>query len=189
MLSLSQTTGYAIRALCCLERSDGRLVRARQIADCTGIPKPYLSKTLHILGRSGLIRTKRGYQGGFVLAHPARRIRLLDIVEAVEGEAWQPRCLLGMADCSDQRNCPTHEFWKVERERIRAELARLTLAAVAKFEAAVGNLHACSEVQSTLDERIERARPAERRAGSKPVRRQRTPGRRWKRGGKNKGRR
>jgi Rrf2 family transcriptional regulator, iron-sulfur cluster assembly transcription factor len=175
MLSLSHTTGYAIRALCCLERSGDRLVRSQQIADCTGMPKPYLSKTLHALGQSGLITTKRGYRGGFVLARPATRIRLLDIVEAVEGEAWQPRCLLGMAECSDDRGCPTHEFWKLERERIRAELARLTLAVVSGFEAAAGNVHACSTTQSTADKPGAHTGPAPSRRGLKVVRGRRAP--------------
>lgn len=142
MFSLSQTAGYAIRALCCLERSGGRWVQARQIAACAGIPKPYLSKILHALGRSELIRTKRGYRGGFVLARPAERICLLEIVEAVEGRSWQPSCVLGMAVCSDERRCPLHAFWKVERERIRAELARLSLSAISEFEGAV-NGHIC----------------------------------------------
>lgn len=174
MLCLSQTSGYAIRALCCLDRCGGRWVRAWQIAACTGIPKAYLSKTLHALGRCGLIATKRGYQGGFQLARPAGRIRVLDIVEAVEGAAWQPRCLLGMADCSDRRSCPTHEFWKVQRERIRAELARLTLAAVSEFEAAMGNTHTCCAVQSTHEGRIGYTGSVRRRPGSKPVLRPQT---------------
>jgi len=134
MLALSQTTGYAILALSCLGDCEGRWVLAKDIAGCTGIPLPYLSKLLHALTGSGLIVAKRGYRGGFQIARPAERISLLDVAEAVEGRKWLPVCLLGLAECSDERACPTHEFWKKERGRIEKELSRLTLHDVAEFE-------------------------------------------------------
>ncbi len=132
MLSLSQTTGYAILALSCLSEVKDRLVLAREIAACTGVPLPYLSKILHVLSRTSLIHGKRGYRGGFALARPANRISLLQVAEAVDGE-WLPKCLLGLADCSPERSCPTHKFWMAERVRIKKELRRITLADVAAF--------------------------------------------------------
>ncbi len=138
MLSLSQTTGYAILALACLEDCQDRLVRAKEIAGCTGIPLPYLSKILHALGKVGIIVTKRGYGGGFALARPAERINLLEVAEAVEGESWLPKCLLGLTSCSDERDCLFHEFWKVERERIRTQLRSVTIRDVARFERSAG---------------------------------------------------
>lgn len=134
MLALSQTTGYAILALSCLDGCQDRWVLAKDIAKCTGISLPYLSKLLHALNGSGLIRTKRGYRGGFQLAQSAPNISLLDVAEAVEGRKWLPECLLGLEECSDDRACPTHEFWKTERSRIEKELKRQTLRDVAEFE-------------------------------------------------------
>lgn len=138
MLSLSQTTGYAILALACLEDCDDRLVQAKDIAGCTGIPLPYLSKILHALGKVGLVVTKRGYRGGFALARSARQINLLEVAEAVEGGAWLPKCLLGFEGCADDRACPTHRFWKTQREKIQTELRRVTIHDVAQFEHAAG---------------------------------------------------
>ncbi|MHC4710827.1 MAG: RrF2 family transcriptional regulator, partial [Planctomycetota bacterium] len=103
MLSLSQTTGYAILALSCLVEDQDRWVLSRDIAATTEIPGPYLSRVLHALGRSGLIRTKRGYRGGFALARPASRISLLDVAEAVEGRDWKAPCLLGLTSCVQVR--------------------------------------------------------------------------------------
>jgi Rrf2 family protein len=138
MLALSQTTGYAILALSCLGSPGERVVQAAQIARCTRIPGPYLSKILHALARSGLIRAKRGRGGGFTLARLAAQISLLDVAEAVEGESWAPCCLLGLAGCSQERACPTHRFWTVQRARIEAELRRVTLCEVARFERRLG---------------------------------------------------
>ena len=134
MLALSQTTGYAILALSCLEgRMDG-WVLAKDIAACTGIPLPYLSKILHDLGETNLIEAKRGYRGGFRLKRSARTITLMEVAEAVEGKEWMPRCLLGLHACSDERACPSHSFWCEQRKRIESHLRETTLRDVAVFE-------------------------------------------------------
>jgi Rrf2 family protein len=135
MFSLSQTTGYTVMALGCLEGIGGRWVLAKDVAQSTGIPLPYLSKILHALSQTGLVRSKRGYRGGFALARPADQISLLDIAEAVEGPEWLPQCLLGLTNCSKHQSCPTHQFWQEERQRIRQELGRITLQDVVKFQA------------------------------------------------------
>lgn len=136
MLALSQTAGYAILALSDLALCGDEWRLAVDIATSTGVPRPYLSKILNALVRARLIRAKRGYRGGFMLARSSDQVRLLDIVDAVDGRAWMGRCLLGLEECSDERACPTHEFWKAERARIAECLARLTLRDVAKHEEA-----------------------------------------------------
>jgi Rrf2 family protein len=131
MLELSSTSGYAVLALAFLAGSDGRWVLAKDIAVATGIAGPYLSRILHTLAKAGVIRAKRGYRGGFVLARPAAKIGLLEIVNAVEERSVAPRCLLGLSECSDEHDCPVHCVWKSARTRIEACLQRLTLAEVA----------------------------------------------------------
>ncbi len=134
MQGLSQTTGYAIRALSYVGEKTGQWVQVKDIAQATGVPKPYLAKILHALGQSGLLRTKRGYRGGVTLTHPAAHVTVLDVVQAVEHLDQKPRCLVGMATCSDERACPVHDFWQQQRRELEAKLARVTLAQVATFE-------------------------------------------------------
>ena len=141
VLCLSQTTGYAILALTCLEETQGCWLKAREIAECTGIPMPYLSKLLHRLGLAGIVDAKRGTFGGYALAVPAEETSLMHIVEAVEGESGLPKCLLGLEDCSDERACPTHQFWSKERAKIEAKLSKITLKDVARFERRHGDRH------------------------------------------------
>jgi Rrf2 family protein len=107
---------------------------AKDIAERTGVPGPYLSKIMHALGKANLIRTKRGYKGGFVLTRPAREIAVLDVVQAVDGESALGGCLLGLTACADDRACPAHAFWKVQRAKIQARLAKLSLRDIATFE-------------------------------------------------------
>jgi len=134
MLALSHTSGYAVLALSCLDDPGQRWVLAKDIVKCTSVPGPYLSQILHALSRAGLIETKRGYHGGYRLCRPASAISVLEVVEAVDGSECFGGCLLGLEECSDQRACPTHEFWKAEKARIRAHLANLSLSGVADYE-------------------------------------------------------
>jgi Rrf2 family iron-sulfur cluster assembly transcriptional regulator len=132
MLSFSHTTGYAILALGCVESGNGHWVLSQQIHKCTGIPMPYLRKVLNALGQAGLIRTKRGYRGGFVLARPATEITLTDVVEAMERENPIPDCLLGLPGCSDATPCPLRSFWREERAKIERQLRDVTVAEAAE---------------------------------------------------------
>jgi Rrf2 family protein len=134
MLSLSQTTGYAIRALGCLSDHPGEPFMARQISDCTGVPLPYLSKILNALVHAGLVTGKRGYKGGFALAHSTKGLSLRQVADAVEGPDWDSACLLGLEDCREGNPCPAHSFWSQVRTQVHAELERLTVADMAAWE-------------------------------------------------------
>jgi len=138
MMSLSQTSGYAILALSCLHQERKGWVKANAIASCTGIPSAYLSKILHHLHESGLITAKRGASGGYALSRDSGKISLLEVIEAVEGIRGQPSCLIGLSECSDEHPCPAHFFWKKERERIRKKLSVLSLRDMAEYEYRVG---------------------------------------------------
>jgi Rrf2 family iron-sulfur cluster assembly transcriptional regulator len=129
--------------------------KVEDIATRTDIPKHYLRKIVHALGKTGLFKTKRGHHGGVALARPANQITLLDIATAVQGEKWMDRCLLGLAGCSDERNCPVHEFWSVKKEIIRESMKQITLDQVAVFESKPGGrLKSIEEIQKDLNERM-----------------------------------
>jgi Rrf2 family protein len=134
VFSVSQTTGYAILALTCLEGSPDQWVLAKDIAACTEVPPSYLSKILHLLRKSGLVAAKRGYRGGVRLARPAAKISLLDVTLAMEGRSGLTDCVLNLSECSDERACPSHRFWKAARQRIQAQLETISLADMAAFE-------------------------------------------------------
>jgi Rrf2 family protein len=130
VIGLSVTTGYAIKALSCLESGDCSTHHISDIARCSGVPRPYLAKIINAMSRAGLVTTKRGYRGGIGLARPAAEISLLDIVEAIEGNDWIGDCLLGMDACSMMKTCPTQAFWQRIRREITGELRQTTLATV-----------------------------------------------------------
>lgn len=135
MLSLPQTVGHALLAVGCLASvRPGEWRLARDIARCTGIPLPYLSKILHGLGKADLVVAKRGYRGGFRLASPAEEMSLLTVAHAIDPRVGERRCLLGLAVCTDERGCPAHRYWVTERNRIESLLDSVSVASVAVFE-------------------------------------------------------
>ena len=180
MFSLSHTSGYAILALGCMRHYRRGWVQVKDIAKCTSIPQPYLQKVLHSLGKGGLIRTKRGYRGGFALSRPANQISLANIAEAVEGRKWMSKCMLGLDDSDCYRLCVTKKFWQRESARIVAELDRLTVANVTQYASKMGaKMHVC-ECQGGDDDAAPAARTARAPAGhsakaSRTVKKKTTP--------------
>jgi Rrf2 family protein len=134
VFSVSQSTGYAILALTCLESSPDKWVLAKDIAACTEVPPSYLAKILHLLRKSGLVDAKRGYRGGVRLARPPAEINLLDVTLAIEGRSGLTDCVLNLSECSEERACPSHRFWEATRQRIRQQLERISLSDMVSFE-------------------------------------------------------
>lgn len=86
-MKVSTRGDYASRALLSLAlhgEADGPIT-VRQIADRTGLPQPYLEQILLALKGAGLVRSKRGVGGGYVLARPAEEISLAAVIRAVDG--------------------------------------------------------------------------------------------------------
>lgn len=130
MMSLSNTTGHAIRALACLAGCKNPPASIKNVAECADVPPAYLAKIVKKLNDAGIIESKRGKTGGIWLARPSKLISLLDISVALEGEDFLGPCLLGSDYCKDGRSCPTHKFWIKNKEVIRRELDRTKLSDV-----------------------------------------------------------
>jgi Rrf2 family protein len=82
----SRAQEVALAALPLLDRrgpgGDGRGVK--DLAAAARVPAPFLSKVLGRLVDRGLLRSRRGRKGGFVLGRPAAEITLADVVLALE---------------------------------------------------------------------------------------------------------
>jgi Rrf2 family protein len=132
MMNVSKTAGYAIHAMSCIGNSRTPMRFVRDIARKTGLQKPYLAKIINHLAHDGLVVAKRGYRGGIALARPPGDISLLEIVKAVDGEAWAGPCLFGLEKCPAQGHCPAHARWNEIRGQITTVLSATTLADMMK---------------------------------------------------------
>jgi len=75
------------------------------------IPKKYLQRLLTDLSKSGLIRSIQGRSGGFLLARKADKIRISEIIDAVEGFRKEPGCFFGFDTCALDNPCSMHDIW------------------------------------------------------------------------------
>ncbi|MBW8769382.1 MAG: Rrf2 family transcriptional regulator [Gemmatimonadetes bacterium] len=126
---LSTTSDYALRAILVLaQATDGRPLRADQIARATASPSNYLGKTLNALAKAGLVTSTRGPFGGFALAVPAAELTLARIVDCFDEPRPQTRCLLGRAPCDLRHPCSAHYRWTGIKAARRAALADTTVA-------------------------------------------------------------
>jgi Rrf2 family protein len=129
----SRSSEYAIRAFVHLAQvPDGRFAMVKNIAEQEEIPAHFLAKILQQLARKGLLRSSKGPTGGFALRVPATEVRLLDIVEALDGLTAYQQCASGLAECSDEMPCSMHDSWMTLRSRIMDYLGRNTIADLAK---------------------------------------------------------
>ena len=127
MTTFNLTTGYAIEALACLARHGTDSMLVREIAECTEMPLPYLSKVLQRLVDAGIVESKRGYKGGVKLTRPPAEITLLQIDSAVEGHR------VGQGSSAEETPRP-NTFWEAFHQSYREKLAAMTLAEVLAYE-------------------------------------------------------
>jgi Rrf2 family iron-sulfur cluster assembly transcriptional regulator len=104
----------------------------REIASAEVIPQPFLSKILHGLRAKGLVKSRKGPGGGFLLARPAGEIKVTDIMEAVDGKCdLTTTCILGRGECGENGGCAFHPIWKPFRDQLVAGVESMTLEDVA----------------------------------------------------------
>lgn len=122
---MSTRGDYATRALLSLAlHGSSEPTSVKEIAERTGLPQPYLEQILLATKGAGLVRSKRGVGGGYVLARPPERITLAEILAAVDGPLSAP---VGEHDHCEG-HCVLQEVWAQVSEATRDLLAGVTLA-------------------------------------------------------------
>ena len=105
---LSQTVEYALRAATYLAAAPEESRTVGQIAEATHVPLAYLSKVLQQLVRERIVASRRGTGGGFMLGRSPEKLRVLEIVQAVDPIRRITTCPLGLA-AHGKRLCPLHK--------------------------------------------------------------------------------
>ena len=134
-MRISTRGDYACRALLslALHGTEAGPTSVRDIAERTALPQPYLEQILLALKGAGLVRSKRGVGGGYVLARPAEEIRLSEIVSAVDGpitlgDFGQPH---QDGSCDHEGQCVLLGIWNKAGDHMRTYLEGFTLADIA----------------------------------------------------------
>lgn len=133
MMELTRKGEYAIRGILYLARQpQGKVSLVGDIAAASDVPKSFLAKILQDFVKMGLVTSSRGTGGGFLLARPANRITLREVVEAVEGPIMPNRCLIGAGACDRDGSCRVHPVWERVRQETVAILDGITIEELAR---------------------------------------------------------
>jgi Rrf2 family protein len=131
-VKVSTRGDYASRALLslALHADHEGPTSVRDIAERTGLPQPYLEQILLALKGAGLVRSKRGVGGGYVLARTPAEITLGEIVSAVDGPIALGDFGLPHENgaCEHEGQCVLLDVWADVGEHMRRHLDSYTLA-------------------------------------------------------------
>lgn len=106
-------------------------VSLKDLAQRQGVSIKYLEQIIQILKAAGFIRSIRGANGGYTLTNSAQNIKVLDIIQALEGSLSPAECVDMPEICPRVRECATHDLWKGMQAAMVNALGDLTLSDLA----------------------------------------------------------
>jgi Rrf2 family protein len=125
---------YGLKAMVHLAGQEpGALAQVQDMADSNNIPKKFLDQILSELRNAGLVFSKKGKGGGYMLARPANQITVGQIVRVLDGPLAPIQCASVTAyrpcdDCADERACTVRLVMVKARNAIADVLDHLSLA-------------------------------------------------------------
>jgi Rrf2 family protein len=134
---LSQKARYALRALVELARAGAdQQLTAGEIATRADAPRKFLEAILLELSRRGLVLSRRGKFGGYVLARGPGEISFAEVIRVIDGPLALAPCVSQMAfrkcdDCPDLDTCALRPALRRARDATAAVLEAYTLAEAA----------------------------------------------------------
>lgn len=121
----SKACEYAIRASIHIATKslDDDRASLKDIAKEIDSPEAFTAKIMQQLVRAGIIDSIKGPTGGFVIDKSRlNKIKLQEIVFAIDGDSIYTNCGLGMKACSESQPCPVHNQFKIVRNGLREML-------------------------------------------------------------------
>jgi len=133
MLTISNKSRYGITALLELaEFYKSGLLQIKDIAARCDIPHQFLEQIFNRLGKSGIVKSTRGKNGGYQLAKPPGQITVLHIVNALEGD-------IEFVSRSDEKNDVIVELFHEAEKNLKDILSVSLAELVAKQQSLRGN--------------------------------------------------
>ena len=133
---ISQKSKYALRALLALAaRPGGEPMLISEIAEQEVIPRKFLEQILLDLKRAGLVASRRGKAGGYLLLRRAETVTFGEVLRLIDGPLAPLPCLSKMAyrrcgDCTNENACKLRKVFARVADATRDILDTTTLADV-----------------------------------------------------------
>ena len=134
-MKISTKGRYSLRMLLDLaEHRDKGYIALKDIAERQGISKKYLEHIAAMLSHSDILRTNRGYQGGYMLAKAPDQYTVGHILRIAEGTLCPVSCLENEPnECERKNNCKTLPVWSGLQKVINEYLDGITLETILGF--------------------------------------------------------
>jgi Rrf2 family protein len=129
-MRVSTKSEYGLRAMIYLAKNKNRICPLKEISKKEGIPFDYLEKIISKLEKKGLVKAKKGAQGGYFLAKKPSKIKIGEIIESLEEKFNLVKCLRYF--CSRSKKCSAKFFWQKLNKAIKSALNSVTLADLIK---------------------------------------------------------
>lgn len=127
-MKISTKGRYALRMLLDLaEHQNDTYVSLKDIAERQGISKKYLEQIVPILNKPNIIKTTRGFQGGYKLAKRPSEYTLGEILRLTEGSIATVLCTENEDFCERICFCPTYPVWRGLNQVINNYVDNITL--------------------------------------------------------------
>ena len=129
---------YALRCLLNIAKNGTKgPVPISRIVEEEGLPEDYIEQLLMKLRRSRLIKSIRGVNGGYRLEKEVHAITVKDVLEAVEGEAFEVICgrkrkKEKKSKCCEDGTCVLKDLWLELKKKIETHLDQVTIGSLAE---------------------------------------------------------
>lgn len=131
---LSSKAKYGLKAMVHLAEREGQgPALIAEIAEAERIPKKFLDTILLEMKNHGLLSSKKGKGGGYVLARPASRITVAEVIRILDGPLAPVPCVSRTAyrpcpDCPDESRCAVRGVMQDVRDAMSAILDNTSIA-------------------------------------------------------------
>ena len=141
MKVLTKNTDYAIRALLALAARKGSYVSAKSIATDQDMPYQFLRGLLQDMIRHGLVVSKEGVRGGFMMEKDPDTISVTQLIEIFQGKVQVSECMFRKQICGNRARCVLrHEIMRIEQV-VQSEFEKVTIGKLMR------DLEAANQVQ------------------------------------------
>jgi FeS assembly SUF system regulator len=111
-----------------MARNNALTFTTAELAIATGIAQTTVSKVLKLLGKSSLVLSIRGANGGYQLADKPEQISVAQIISAMEGPIGITECCTTSETCDHVSHCHISGNWGVINRAIETTLQTISLA-------------------------------------------------------------
>lgn len=130
MKLITRDTDYAVRALIFMAEHKKKIVSVAELVKKLKIPRPFLRKILQALNKRRVLKSYKGLGGGFVLAEPANKIFLVDLIKTFQGPLKLNDCLFKKKICPNRGICTLRRKISNIEENVISELRPITIASL-----------------------------------------------------------